>query len=90
MQVSESTIVEEVTALAPREVVWKVLTTPSTWPKWWGGAIQRVEPTWQEGASVHWQLGTPSRIEKCIPARRSWHWSVILAPGHRFIWKIRQ
>ena len=57
---------ETVTALAPPEAVWKVLTTPATWQKWWGGAIQKVVPGWQEGGQVHWKMGSPSRIEKCV------------------------
>lgn len=67
MVVAEAIIKEEVSALAPPAAVWKVLTTPATWEKWWGGAVQKVEPGWQDGASIQWALGAPSRIEKCVP-----------------------
>jgi uncharacterized protein YndB with AHSA1/START domain len=42
--------------------VWDFFTNPDNWKDWWGGALTKVEPRWEKGATLEWEMGRPSTI----------------------------
>lgn len=50
----------------PLPVVWETFTTPANWQAWWGGGLLRVVPGWESGATLFWQNGDHSTLEKVI------------------------
>jgi uncharacterized protein YndB with AHSA1/START domain len=52
---------------AKRTDVWEVFTDPRTWESWYGGALESVDPSWQQGAFLRWKLGGPSRLLEVSP-----------------------
>lgn len=42
--------------------VWDCFTNPDKWKDWWGGALTKVEPRWEKGASLVWAMGRASTI----------------------------
>jgi uncharacterized protein YndB with AHSA1/START domain len=60
----------QITIDRPRAVVWEVFSRPEGWETWWGGALNSVDPGWEEGASLHWDLGSPSTIVGLAPIER--------------------
>ncbi|MGH2658127.1 MAG: SRPBCC family protein [Actinomycetota bacterium] len=53
-----------------RDLVWEIFTRPEGWETWWGGPLSSVEPGWEEGAKLHWDLGMPSTIVGVVPTER--------------------
>ena len=47
--------------------VWDYFTKPENWKKWYGGGLKKVEPGWETGARMHWELGGSSPIDKLVP-----------------------
>jgi HEAT repeat protein len=54
---------------AKRTDVWNVFTDPKTWESWYGGALERVEPSWQIGATLKWKMGPPSTLLEVNPIK---------------------
>lgn len=46
----------------PPDQVWAYFTNPDKWQEWWGGALTKVEPGWEEGARLVWAKGHPSTV----------------------------
>jgi len=57
----------EVTITRSTKTVWDYLTATGNWQKWHGGALERVEPGWTEGASLVWEVGAPSELNGVVP-----------------------
>lgn len=51
----------------PVDKVWQVFTASRTWAEWYGGAISKVDPGWQSGATILWERGEESRIGEFKP-----------------------
>jgi uncharacterized protein YndB with AHSA1/START domain len=54
----------------PLDDVWGYVTTSGNWKKWWGGALQGVEPSWQAGARLIWESGPGSKLSSLVPGER--------------------
>jgi uncharacterized protein YndB with AHSA1/START domain len=57
--------------------VWSYFTTSSNWQEWWGAQLAKVEPRWEEGATLVWGNGNHSEISafvefKLIQIRGQW------------------
>lgn len=46
----------------PISQVWGVFIDNNSWKNWYGGEIKSVNPQWQNGASIDWAKGEPSKI----------------------------
>ena len=54
----------------PSEVVWTYFTRPETWTRWYGGGLTKIEPAWQKGAKLFWELGGSSLVADFVPGRQ--------------------
>lgn len=52
---------------AKRSEVWEVFTNAQAWESWYGGVLERVDPSWEEGGRLIWAIGPPSKILEIIP-----------------------
>jgi len=44
------------------DVVWSIFTDTKTWATWYGGKLSKINPDWQKGAQLEWELGAPSTV----------------------------
>jgi len=51
------------------DVVWEYFTTIDNWSKWRGG-LKKVDPDWQKGAKLVWEIGGSSPITELIPKEK--------------------
>jgi hypothetical protein len=54
----------------PRTLVWQSFADPAGWATWWGGNLKRIDPGWEVGAKLVWELGYPSKIAEFIAEER--------------------
>jgi Polyketide cyclase / dehydrase and lipid transport len=52
---------------AKRTDVGDVFTDPGTWESWYGGALESVDPAWQQGAALKWKVGPPGTLLEVSP-----------------------
>lgn len=70
--ITVNTIIER-----PASDVWAYLARVENWKQWWGGGVKAVQPGWQNGAQILWELGGSStllRVEegKLIVIQGAW------------------
>jgi uncharacterized protein YndB with AHSA1/START domain len=41
----------------PPDKIWKFITKPKNWDKWWGARLKSVKPGWENGATMIWEQG---------------------------------
>jgi len=59
----------EVRINRPCRIVWDYFTNPENWKKWTEGSLRLVPPKWEEGATLVWERGPPSKILRAVPQR---------------------
>jgi uncharacterized protein YndB with AHSA1/START domain len=47
----------EVTINRSPKMVWGYVTNKKKWKKWWGSSLKKVDPAWEEGATLVWKEG---------------------------------